>query len=613
MSAQGQAEPDDPRRTHRAIRFIFGYDAEGLRLVSRQRVDMVVPPADTPPRYDGTQGFWIELRGADDATLYCRVLHDLLRGDAEIVDHGPPSSRWNLVLLGDGYRAAELPRYAADARRVVTAVFRAAPFDALSPAINVYRVDVISTDSGADTPAACGGPGVRARTYFDASYGDGQVDRLLVVDTGTALSVAGDQVPQWNAVLVLVNSTVYGGSGGAVAVFSMAAGAEEIALHELGHSPFGLADEYEYYRGCASGETDRNHHPHLEPAEPNVTIDDDRARIKWRDLVAATTPVPTTVNKDCTRCDPRTAPPASVPADAIGAFEGAHYHHCGAYRPQFDCRMRALGLPFCAVSTPQPEGRRADTGAPRRRDDAGGCRTTARRRGPAAGAGRETRSGRLGPASVTGGRVDSEPWERRDTSSRDGSGTHAFASQQLIHRQLIHRERRLTMSKVYLFRDRRYLRYDVPSDRVDPGYPLPIAGNWPGIAEAGFEAGFDTAINWGNGKVYFFLGEDYLRYDVATDRVDPGYPLPIAPNWPGVGSLADFTGLRVFAAVNWGNGKAYLFRNSRYVRYDIAADRVDPGYPLPVAGNWPGMAEAGFDHGTGPAAQIGLYAAITWP
>ncbi|NUP79103.1 MAG: hypothetical protein HOV96_16325 [Nonomuraea sp.] len=222
------------------------------------------------------------------------------------------------------------------------------------------------------------------------------------------------------------------------------------------------------------------------------------------------------------------------------------------------------------------------------------------------------------------------------------------------------------MSKVYLFRDRRYLRYDVPSDRVDPGYPLPIAGNWPGIAEAGFEAGFDTAINWGNGKVYFFLGEDYLRYDVATDRVDPGYPLPIAPNWPGVGSLADFTGLRVFAAVNWGNGKAYLFRNSRYVRYDIAADRVDPGYPLPVAGNWPGMAEAGFagsfdaainwgngkayffrgrdylrydigadrvdpgyplpiagnwpgvaeagfDHGTGPAAQIGLYAAITWP
>lgn len=350
MSAQGQAEPDDPRRTHRAIRFIFGYDAEGLRLVSRQRVDMVVPPADTPPRYDGTQGFWIELRGADDATLYCRVLHDLLRGDAEIVDHGPPSSRWNLVLLGDGYRAAELPRYAADARRVVTAVFRAAPFDALSPAINVYRVDVISTDSGADTPAACGGPGVRARAYLDASFcGDGQVDRLLVVDTGTALSVAGDQVPQWNAVLVLVNSTVYGGSGGAVAVFSMAAGAEEIALHELGHSPFGLADEYEYYRGCASGETDRNHHPHLEPAEPNVTIDDDRARIKWRDLVAATTPVPTTVNKDCTRCDPRTAPPASVPADAVGAFEGAHYHHCGAYRPQFDCRMRALGLPFCAV------------------------------------------------------------------------------------------------------------------------------------------------------------------------------------------------------------------------------------------------------------------------
>src|SRR5665811_921637 len=30
-------------------------------------------------------------------------------------------------------------------------------------------------------------------------------------------------------------------------------------------------------------------------------------------------------------------------------FEGAGYFHCGAYRPEYDCKMRNLGVPFCHV------------------------------------------------------------------------------------------------------------------------------------------------------------------------------------------------------------------------------------------------------------------------
>jgi hypothetical protein len=33
----------------------------------------------------------------------------------------------------------------------------------------------------------------------------------------------------------------------------------------------------------------------------------------------------------------------------VGTYEGAHYAHCGAYRPSYDCKMRKLGKPFCAV------------------------------------------------------------------------------------------------------------------------------------------------------------------------------------------------------------------------------------------------------------------------
>ncbi|MFE6049259.1 M64 family metallopeptidase [Kitasatospora sp. NPDC056446] len=268
-------------------------------------------------------------------------------GTTKIVDSGPATQRWNLVIMGDGYTAAQMGQFANDAKSFVNTFFATPPYGSLKPAVNVYRVDVSSTDSGADDPTACGGSGATARTYFDASFCNSGIQRLLVVNTTTALTVAGNQVPQWSMAMVIVNSTVYGGSGGSVAVFSLAAGANEIALHEMGHTAFGLADEYEYYAGCGA-DVGHDHHPAGEPAQPNVTLDAGRATNKWRDLVAPTTAMPTTSNADCTKCDPQANP---VPAATVGAFEGAHYYHCGAYRAQFECRMRALGNPYCAVCT----------------------------------------------------------------------------------------------------------------------------------------------------------------------------------------------------------------------------------------------------------------------
>ena len=143
--------------------------------------------------------------------------------------------------------------------------------------------------------------------------------------------------------------------------------------------------------------------------------------------------------------------------------------------------------------------------------------------------------------------------------------------------------------KAYFFKGKQYLRYDVVADHVDPGYPRPIAGNWPGM----WPEKIDAAICWpGNGKAYFFKGDQYLRYDIAGDKTDAGYPRPIAGNWPGF--PADFAA-GVQAAAVWNNGKAYFFKGSQYLRYDIAADKVDAGYPRPIAGNWPGFWPGGLD------------------
>jgi hypothetical protein len=155
------------------------------------------------------------------------------------------------------------------------------------------------------------------------------------------METASEAVPEWHVVVVIVNATKYGGSGAAgVAVYSLAADAEKIAIHELGHSGFGLADEY-----CEAG-GDRDHYEGDEPVEPNITADPDRATLKWGAHVLASTPLPTTTNPDCSKCDPQ---PSPIPAALVGAFEGAGRFRCGLWRPRFTCAMNDLREPFCPV------------------------------------------------------------------------------------------------------------------------------------------------------------------------------------------------------------------------------------------------------------------------
>ena len=267
-------------------------------------------------------------------------------GTTVVVNHGLPSQRWNFVVMGDGYRESELLKYSYDVQNFVDKLKDTEPFDELWNAVNIYRIDVTSTDSGAKDPVACGGTGATPATYFDGSFCAGGIQRALVVDNATAIQTANNRVPEWDMLLVLVNSPIYGGTGGGVAVSSTHSSAGEIVIHEMGHTAFGLADEYQYYAGCGSGETGQDVYSGPEPVAPNITADTNRSIIKWRHLIDPSTPLPTTSNSDCTQCDFQ---PSPVPPGTVGAFEGAGYFHCGLYRPEFDCKMRALGIPFCAV------------------------------------------------------------------------------------------------------------------------------------------------------------------------------------------------------------------------------------------------------------------------
>ena len=143
--------------------------------------------------------------------------------------------------------------------------------------------------------------------------------------------------------------------------------------------------------------------------------------------------------------------------------------------------------------------------------------------------------------------------------------------------------------KLYLFSDAFYARYSSPGFVLDPDYPKPIAGNWPGVP-SNFAAGVDAAV-WGqpNSRVYFFLDSEYIRVNPAASwAVEAGYPKPIAGNWPGF--PAAFAGGVDAAVYTPTNQRIYFFRGAEYLRVDPNnAWVVEPGYPKPIAGNWPGF------------------------
>jgi hypothetical protein len=141
--------------------------------------------------------------------------------------------------------------------------------------------------------------------------------------------------------------------------------------------------------------------------------------------------------------------------------------------------------------------------------------------------------------------------------------------------------------KVFFVRGNSYWQYDIATDRVDPGFPRPVSSLWPGL-----QGPFDGAVAWPNGKAYFFRQDRYSRFDIAANQTDAGSPFPTFPNWRGIQEGPNRS-REVNAVVIWTNGKAYFFQVDRYYRFDIQADQVDVGFPRLIQDGWRGLASSG--------------------
>jgi hypothetical protein len=173
-----------------------------------------------------------------------------------------------------------------------------------------------------------------------------------------------------------MNDTIYGG-GGIYNLYITAAASnaykEYLFVHEFGHHFADLADEY--YTSATSYEMGSTL---LEPWELNVTIQTEREKIKWADMIDPSMPIPTPWDKE--KFDEHSMGIQKIRREMrknkvpeyqmtqlfrrqqqfedslfktmehfgnVGLFEGAQYHALGVYRSSHNCTMFTRTLVFC--------------------------------------------------------------------------------------------------------------------------------------------------------------------------------------------------------------------------------------------------------------------------
>lgn len=233
-----------------------------------------------------------------------------------IVQNGPSSKRINMVILGDGFTAGQQDDFITNANSLITYLFGKQPYAQYKNYFNVYAIKVISAESGVKHPGTATDvtepviPVTNPNNFLGSSFDVGGTHRCLYSNSvNKVTSVLASNLPDFDIAFILGNSPEYGGCGGTYAFLSKHTAADEILVHELGHSFGKLADEY-WFSG--SGES------------PNKTKDNNAATNRWKNWIGT---------------------------NSIGIYP---YEESPTwYRPHQNCEMRYLNREYCSVCKQQ--------------------------------------------------------------------------------------------------------------------------------------------------------------------------------------------------------------------------------------------------------------------
>ena len=243
--------------------------------------------------------------------------------------NGAPASKVDIVIIPEGYTAAEMDKFKTDCDKFVEILKTFEPFKSNIGDFNVRGVLAPSKDSGVDVPSNNDWKNTIVNCHFDTFNSD----RYCMTESYYAVKDVAANAP-YDQIYILVNSTIYGG-GGIYNYYSVSSSGNmssaKVIIHEFGHAFAGLADEY-----FDSQVSYSDFYPFdIEPWEYNITtlVNFDS---KWKHQLDSKIPIPTPLDKKH--------------IDKLGVFEGAGYSAKGIYRPSYDCLMRTFkGDVFCGA------------------------------------------------------------------------------------------------------------------------------------------------------------------------------------------------------------------------------------------------------------------------
>ena len=234
--------------------------------------------------------------------------------------------RTTIVMVPDGYTYADKATMRAHADQMVAYFRGSTPFLEHDAFLNYVLVYAYSRESGTDqcdcgivrdtamstsfplSNPTCGHSDNRC-LYYGSNCDSDSSAHILQAE----MRAPGFDHSLGDRTIVLVNTSRYGGCGGFRAVYSAGnPSASDIALHELGHSMGGLADEYDGNPFCGSFAS-------------GINTSTDAINGAWPEWIGE-----------------------------LGApRQGAQYYNQCIYRPLANCEMRSLFVPFCAVCRQQ--------------------------------------------------------------------------------------------------------------------------------------------------------------------------------------------------------------------------------------------------------------------
>ncbi len=250
-----------------------------------------------------------------------------------LVTSGDSPSKVDVLILGEGYTAAERAKFEKDARRLVDILFATSPFKERRSDFNIWGLCPPAAESGISRPST----GVWRRAPAGSQYDAFGSERYVLTFDNRAFRDIAAFAP-YEFVEILVNGQTYGGGG----IFNLyatvaadSAWAPYIFVHEFGHHFAGLADEY--YTSDVAYLPAANP---VEPWEPNATALRDPATLKWKDLVPAGTPLPTPWSKEAFETHSRAI---QVRRRAIRAANKPEAEMDALFREQQTEEVRMLG------------------------------------------------------------------------------------------------------------------------------------------------------------------------------------------------------------------------------------------------------------------------------